>query len=352
MSMFVSVPLSMNLISAVAGIYGYFLFVLMILLCLWLWRKMKKKRDEELRKIWIRTCISTVFFSVFFCAINVFTSLPIEYQTENKDVFMKATVSLLLFSFIFYFVLQWYFIGRNKLKIDGIKYWLDRTSRTASVLPNKYSGDIVIPSSIVTLKDGATYLVTDFDKNAFVDCGELTSVTIPDGVTCICNSAFLDCKALKSVTISKSVTDIGYDPFLNCINLTTIKVANGNPKYDSRDNCNAIIETATNTLVFGCKNTTIPKSVTCIEGAAFESCRGLTTITIPESVTSIGEYGFADCENLRDVVCLAEQVPTTPNEAFEDTPISQATLHVPAASIEAYRAAKPWSLFENIVPIK
>ena len=240
---------------------------------------------------------------------------------------------------------------KGKVKIDGIRYKLDKRNGTARVLPNKYSGDLVIPYSFINPKDGATYLVTGLDDKAFTDCGKLTSVTIPEGVASICNSAFLDCKALKSVTISKSVTDIGYDPFLNCINLTTIKVANGNPKYDSRNNCNAIIETATNTLAFGCKNTTIPKSVTSIEEGAFESCSGLTTITIPESVTSIGECAFADCENLRDVLCLAEQVPTTPVNAFEDTPISEATLHVPAASIEAYRAAEPWSLFKSIVPI-
>ena len=341
--MFVSLPLSIDLISAATGIYG--LLVLMILLCLWLWRKMKKTKNEGLRELWIRIVVLTAFWSIISCAL--------EFEVLfMSDVFKEAMLIILLSSFIFYFVLKWYFIGRNKLKIDGIMYWLDRTSRTASVLPNKYSGDIVIPSSIVTLKDGATYLVTDFDKNAFVDCGELTSVTTPEGVTSICNSAFLDCKALKSVTISKSVTDIGYDPFLNCINLTTIKVANGNPKYDSRNNCNAIIETATNTLVFGCKNTTIPKSVTCIEEAAFESCKGLTTITIPENVTSVGEYSFADCENLRDVVCLAEQVPTTPNEAFEDTPISQATLHVPAASIERYKREAPWRYFKSIVGVE
>ena len=258
---------------------------------------------------------------------------------------------LLLLCFIFYFILKWYFIGRNKLKIDGIKYWLDRTNRTASVLPNKYSGDIVIPSSICS-KDGATYLVTGLDDKAFVDCGELTSVTIPEGVTSIRNSAFFDCKALKSVTISKSVTSIGYDPFLNCINLTSIKVAYGNPKYDSRDNCNAIIETATNTLAFGCKNTTIPNSVTSLGEAAFESCRGLTSITIPESVISIGEYALADCGNLRDVVCMAQQVLTTPVNVFEDTPISEATLHVPAGSVDAYRATELWSQFKDIVGIE
>ena len=275
-----------------------------------------------------------------------------DFQINNFGVYSITMGFLLLLCVIIYFILRWYYIGRNKVKIDGIKYWLERRNGTALVLPNKYSGELVILSSIITPKDGATYRVTDLDDKAFADCGKLTSISIPEGVASICSSAFHDCKALKSVTIPKSVTSIGYEPFMNCADLMSIKVTSGNPKYDSRSNCNAIIETATNTLLYGCRKTIIPDSVTNIGDSAFGNCVGMTSVKIPKSVTSIDEYAFADCENLRDVVCLAEQVPTTPDDAFEGTPISETTLHVPAASVEAYKTTAPWCQFKSIVPIE
>ena len=77
------------------------------------------------------------------------------------------------------------------------------------------------------------------------------------------------CIGLTSVTIPNSVTSIGDDIFAGCDGLTSIKVEDGNPVYDSREDCNAIIETASNTLVFGCMNTIIPNSVTSIGECAF-----------------------------------------------------------------------------------
>lgn len=86
----------------------------------------------------------------------------------------------------------------------------------------------------------------------------MTSVTIPNSVECINNYAFEGCTKLKSITIPNSVTTIGSQVFRSCDNLASIIVQNDNPIFDSRDNCNAIIETATNTLIAGCKNTIIP----------------------------------------------------------------------------------------------
>ena len=143
---------------------------------------------------------------------------------------------------------------------------------------------------------------------------------------------------------------------------------------DSRDHCNALIHTETNTLITGCKNTVIPNNVASIGNGAFYGCSGLTSVTIPNSVTSIGIYAFYDCSgltsvtigngvksiakktfsgcsSLTDVYCYAEGVPTTGEDAFENVPVSSATLHVPAASIETYKSASLWCDFGTIVAL-
>ena len=101
-------------------------------------------------------------------------------------------------------------------------------------------------------------------------------------------------------------------------------VDDDNSVYDSRDNCNAIIKTDTNTLMFGCKNTIIPDSVTSIDDRAFAGCTGLTNITIPDSVTSIGYYAFRVCSNLISITCLATTAPTVDPYAFGDSDTSYA----------------------------
>ena len=113
-------------------------------------------------------------------------------------------------------------------------------------------------------------------------------------------AAFDKCEALTSITIPDSVTSIGKYAFRGCTGLTSITVASNNIVYDSRENCNAIVETDSNTLIQGCKNTTIPDSVTNIGDWAFGHS-SLTSITIPNSVTSIGNYTFYNCISLRDI---------------------------------------------------
>ena len=322
----------------------------------------------------------------------------------------------------------------EQVTIDGIRYDVIVKGKQATIIgyDSDISGDFIIPSEITY--NNVTCSVTSIGNLVFQACYELTSVTIPNSVTSIGEWAFAGCSGLKevhindiaawcnidfedsdanplyyaqnlylnnelitelvipngvtsikdyvfynysnltSITIPNSVTSIGHHAFRGCSGLESIVVDPGNTKYDSRENCNAIIETESNTLLYGCKNSVIPNSVTSIGQAAFNNCSGLTSVTIGNSVTSIGnsafyscdgltsvtignsvtsirEGAFRNCENLADVYCLATNVPATKSDAFSGSYPEYMTLHVPAASINSYKTTAPWSSFGNIVTL-
>lgn len=143
--------------------------------------------------------------------------------------------------------------------------------------------------------------VTSIGKYAFFVCEKLPAITIPSSVQSIGKNAFGYCKAIETINIPASVTSIGENAFLACSSLASITVENGNTTYDSRNECNAIIETSINTLILGCKKTVIPSGVEAISEKAFNLCKGLTTINIPASVTSIGSFAFSQCPSLASI---------------------------------------------------
>ena len=177
-----------------------------------------------------------------------------------------------------------------------------------------YYGNVVIPAAVT--HDGTTYSVTAIGERAFEQCSGLRSVTIPGSVTIIASIAFWNCSGLRSMTIPSSVTLIKDRAFYGCTGLTNIVVESGNPNYDSRDNCNAIIKTSSNSLIVGCKNTVIPNTVTAIGDNAFAGCYDLTSISIPNSVTSIGNSAFSSCRSLASVT-ISNSVIYIGNYAFD-----------------------------------
>ena len=238
----------------------------------------------------------------------------------------------------------------DPVEINGIYYNLitkakiAKVTRNPNVYYNGYSGDIVIPSTVHY--DNVDYSVKEIESDAFHNCTSLTAITIPDGVTSIGSCAFALCSGLNSIFIPSSVTSIGSSAFAQCSGLNSIIVDSGNAVYDSRDNCNAIIETSSNTLIRGCINTTIPSSVTSIGDDAFsnysKSIPGglvydnfITSINLPDGVTSIGGSAFANCNDLTSIN-LPDGVTSIGSSAFAGSSLTSINLPDNEPDLGAY----------------
>lgn len=144
--------------------------------------------------------------------------------------------------------------------------------------------------------------VIEVGDSAFFKCQELKSVKIPNGVKRIGYNAFEQCHNIKTIFISATINVIEYSAFCKCENIVSIVVDKENNKYDSRGNCNAIVETNSNTLVVGCNNTIIPSSITSIGAHAFCGRKKLVSIALPKYIKEIRENAFNFCESLNHII--------------------------------------------------
>ena len=245
--------------------------------------------------------------------------------------------------------------------IDGVQQQSVQTTYTFDTLGEH----------IVKYKLSGTSIVGNFRS-----CMALTKVTIPSGVTSIGNYAFQSSYNLKFINISNTVTSISSNSFDSC-KFDIITVDSGNTVYDSRNNCNAIIETATNTLLVGSKNTIIPNTVTSIGNKAFYIMRqSQLSIIIPDSVTTIADAAFQDSfgtiEVGRGVTSIGNKTfaglsttdainkinftirATTPPTLGTGNFVKSGLLYVnyiyvPTESVETYKAASGWSSYASII---
>ena len=149
-------------------------------------------------------------------------------------------------------------------------------------------------------------------------CSSLTSVTIPNSVDSIADLAFADCSSIKSITIPNSVTSLGWRAFIACESLTSVNIGN---------------------------------SITTIMGGAFDGCKNLTSVKIGNSVTTIEAGAFSGCSKIQDVYCYTAEPPQSIDFYFIFDNSFNATLHVPAESIDKYSSTIHWNNFGSIVPL-
>lgn len=166
------------------------------------------------------------------------------------------------------------------------------------------------------------YSVTWIGKYAFCNCSSLTTIDIPYSVLSIGDYAFSGCSSLEDIYIPSSVTSIGKEVLANCPNLVSIQVDPDNTYYDSRFNCDAIIEKSSDRLIAGCQNTIIPNNVKKIGERAFSGCENLASIVIPPSIKHIESYAFENCYHLNEVTLCAFGSPFAMTESYEEFTVS------------------------------
>ena len=199
---------------------------------------------------------------------------------------------------------------------------------------------IIIPDEVIYIGPGA-----------FAGCEALTEIHLPASLQVLNNRLFRGCP-LRSLEIPAGVIEIEGSALLGT-NIAKLTVNPANTVFDSRDNCNAIIRTADNTIVAATDGAFIPASVDSIAQEAFVELDGIRSLTLPANLKHIAPYGFMNLENLTLITShIQKPAGVLEQDVFENwytNPYEQATLYVPAGTLAAYRADEQWNRFQNIV---
>lgn len=191
--------------------------------------------------------------------------------------------------------------------------------------------------------------VTALGELCFSGKPGLKEIEIPNSVTSIGKCAFWADVDLTKVKMPTGLKNLGGSPFGACDRITSIVIDEGNPLYDSRNNCNAIIETATNTLIQGFSTTKIPESIKVIAHSAFRTLATLTEIEIPASVEKIEPEAFLYCNQMTKVVTHIKKPFAVSSMVFSGDNMKIAKLYVPYGTREAYANAPGWDNFHTII---
>ena len=183
--------------------------------------------------------------------------------------------------------------------------------------------------------------VKEIGQDAFMDCTRLTSITFPDGLREIGYQSFRDCTRLTSITFPEGLKEIGYQAFRGCTGITSI----------SWPSSLEVIGRASFAECNGLTSVILPEGITTIGRWAFQTCISLKVVDIPASVTSMDHNVFDYCESLEDVYCRPVTPPYNGQRLFYNAN-PDATLHVPAASLQVYKETAPWCDFKTIVPLE
>lgn len=188
--------------------------------------------------------------------------------------------------------------------IGGIYYAYGASDVSVTYGDQKYSGSIVIPASITV--NGKNLPVVGISHNAFQDCEDLLSVSIPYSVKTIGQHSFENCSKLSSINLPTGLNSIGRWAFKNCHNLTSLFLPDGLEVIDSETfmNCESLLSIV------------IPNSITAINNSAFSGCSGLKSIKIGEKVNRIGDSAFSGCTGLTALV-IPNNVSGSGTNAFK-----------------------------------